>query len=249
MGCMGFATKKPPVPPPPSNFTFLLHAADSGSAEGVLLEVPASQETFDDQGLSYIYKSAMLPDGRVVFPCYDGDGPVVVKCYEAGSLTIESWSTSIAGSAYGYYSDITILNNGNIVVAFPDYDTELMSFAILDSDGGIVQGFTNGQGTSDTMDYDYEAWVIPLEDGGFCLAWRDGWYYLALWNANGTIRQARTVTENADEPSGPGQMPFGDGTDYGSGMIGQWDGANDYSFWYNQNDYIQLCYLHGQISC
>jgi len=220
----------------PSELTFLLHAADSDSAEGVLLEVPASQETFGDQGLSYIYKSAMQSDGRVVFPCYDVDGPVTVKCYEAGSLTTESWSTSITGSAYAYYSDITILNNGNIVVAWADYSTELMSFAILSPAGSILQGMTDGS-SGNTMDYDEDGWVIPLEDGGFCLAWRDGFYYLSLWEANGTIRQARTVTENINsEPSAPGQMPFGDGTDYGSGMIGQWDGANDYSFWYNQND-------------
>ena len=222
---------------PAPNFTFLLHAADGASAEGIILG-ETSQVDFSGQGLSYIYRSCMQSDGRVVFPCYDGDGRVFVKCYEAGSLTVESWGTYITDSAYAYYSDIAILTNGNIVVAWGDYSTERAEFAILSPSGSIVQGMTNGIGTSDYNDDDYEVFIIPLEDGGFCLAWQDYYStttYASLWNANGTVRQARTVTENVEPQNFPVQMPSGGGS-YFASQIPFFDSYNDYSWWYNVTD-------------
>jgi len=244
------------IPAAATSFTFLLHAADDSSAEGVLLEVEGSQETFGDQGLSYIYRSAMQSDGRVVFPCYDGDTRILVKCYQAGSLTVESWATYIAGSAHAQFSDIAILNNGNIVVSWTDNNDDEVFFAILSPEGSIIQGTTDGTNEGEYSDYTHHVFVLPLEDGGFCLVWTDYYdetlMYASLWEADGTLRQATTFIYGGEYDTGPKsapiQMPSG-GVGVGSGLIITWEAINHYSGGSNTTDlseeYSDIDYGYG----
>ena len=229
----------------PSELTFLLHASGSGDAEGVLLEVPDSQETFDDQGLSYIYRSTMLSDGRVVLPCYDGNGPVIVKCYEAGSLTTESWSTSITGSSLYYFVDVSILNDGNLVFAWVDYDDDVPYFAILSPAGAIVVGMTDARGGGGSLyegDADYNVIVVPLEDGGFLLTWKFYSYNetaASLWEANGTNREPASDFFGGDDEAvnaETAQMLTDASPTYYSGLFPIFDALNGYGFWYNVTD-------------
>jgi len=223
--------------------TFLMHVSASDEVHGVLLDessvvVPASQRDFGDNGMSYVWRSAMLSDGRVVISGYDGNGPVVVKCYEAGQLITESWSTTIVGSALAYHSDVARLSNGNIVVTWIDNDDDVDYFSILDPDGGVVKAMTVGGNAGDAS-YDQESFVEPLDDGGFLLYWRaySGSYtWASLWEADGTVRQAATrIDENQEWNNVTTQMPTAGGSYYG-GMVVFWDAYNGSAFWYNTTD-------------
>lgn len=224
--------------------TFLLHASDYDDPQGVLLEIPASQTDFTAQGLEYIYRSTMQSDGRVVIPCYDGDGPVIVKCYEAGSLTSESWSTSITGSSLYYFVDVAILNNGNLVFSWVDYDDDVPYFAILSPEGAILTSMTDARAGTQVLDADadYNVYAIPLEDGGFLLTWK---YYsydeicASVWEANGTNRQsASDFFTGADEAvnAETAQMPTDGSPTYFSGLFPVFDTINGYGYWYNVTD-------------
>jgi len=228
----------------PSNLTFLIHASDYDDPEGVLLEVPGSQETFADQGLSYIYRSTMQADGRVVLPCYDGNGPVIAKCYEAGSLTTESWSTSIVGSSLYYFVDVAILNNGNLVFSWVDYDDDVPYFAILSPEGAILTSMTDARAGTQLLDADsgYNVYVIPLEDGGFLLTWK---YYsyteicASLWEANGTNRESAQDFYTGDYEAvnaETAQMLTDASPSYLSGQFPVFDTVYGYGWWYNVTD-------------
>ncbi len=236
-----------------TNSTFLLNVSDSSRAFGVFLEVPGSQvELYAEHGISYLYRSAMLSDGRVVIPCYDGGGPVIVKCFAAGDLTTIDWSYSISGSSYAYTSDISILSNGNILVAWVDYSSNNPSFAILDSSGASVKVMTDaspgGPGFGWVAEEENHAWITILNDGGFALTWRANSstvVFSSLWEVDGTLRQGVTRTDgNYDNQ--PIQMPSG-GVGVASGLLGT-IGYDDpsYSNWASitnlseQFDYVDI---------
>jgi len=229
----------------PSSYTFLTHASDYDDPQGVILEVPGSQTDFTAQGLEYIYRGTVQSDGRVVIPCYDGNGPVVIKCYEAGSLTSESWSTSITGSSLYYFVDVAILNNGNLVFAWADYGDDNPNFAILSPEGTILQGMTDARGGSSSTyraDADYNVIITTLEDGGFLLTWKFYSYTetaASLWNANGTNREPAADFFGGDDEAvnaEPAQMLTDASPSYLSGQFPIFDTENGYGFWYNVTD-------------
>jgi hypothetical protein len=181
------------------------------------------QSPFSDEGLSYVYRSAMLPDGRVVVSGYDGNGPVLVLCYEKRSTTVVDWSHTIVGSLFSSYSDVCVLTNGNIVVMYIDYDVpERAHFVILDSDGGLVQGPTNcDPDLNYDANYDVPNHVLAMVDGGFYCYWIEDSTYPAgsVWNGDGTQRVPYSYYWSDIEPSAPVQMPTGGGGTYAGWFV------------------------------
>jgi len=211
-------------------FTFLLHdAADSDSAQGVILETVGSQS---DLGATfgYVFRSAMLSDQRVVVVGYDTDNSAnEVRCFEAGTTTLD-WSYEITGYELYIYGDICVLNNGNIVVVWGDYNDEYIYFVILNSSGGLVQGVTHAD-TSENEAYEDEGFsVTALEDGGFFIRWlkNGGSAYGSLWNSDGTNRQVSTWLEGTDDVSAAIQ--------FASGSIVVFDIDNEYCTFYSPTD-------------
>jgi len=238
MARISFMMEKTPIPPTPpvTSFTFLLHNPDDSSGQGVVLGNPASQS--DLAPLTYKHYSAMLSDGRVVVPGYDGDGPVVVNCYLAGTTTLD-WTYTIVGSAFGYYADVGVLNNGNIVVTWGDYDVDKPYFVILSPSGGLVQGITDADTTGSWgAESDYPVTVTPLIDGGFFILWtRVSFNHQSAssWNADGTNKWPYQRLEGGDEDTKPLQLPTG-GTGSYPGFILVADHDEDYTHLYNPDD-------------
>jgi len=207
-------------------FTFLVHNSGSSDMQAVVLETPGSQSYL---GLSYSDRASMLSDQRVVICGYDGSYNEV-RCYLAGTTTLD-WSYTITGYQLGYGADICVLNNGNIVAYWIEYNSDTPYFIILDSSGGLVQGVTNADTSTGGADYDDGFSIIALVDGGFCCNWRgDGssWSYASLWNANGTVRQTKIHVEGNNELS-----PL---IQFASGNIVTFDSGNGYAFYYSPTD-------------
>ena len=240
------------VPPVPDHMTFLIHSSGVSNGYGVILEVAESERAFADNGLWNTYRGTMQSDGRVVLP---GDtslsstpGPVVVKCYEAGQLITESWSTSIGGSL-GWkprsYPDIAILNSGNIVVSWTQSSTAVPYFAILSPEGAVLQGMTNARAHTTSWyiaDPAIPVFITPLEDGGFLLTWKFYSYAetaASVWNANGSNRVVGSDFFGGSDESyyaEPGQMPTDASPSYYSGQFMVADAYNGYGYWYNVTD-------------
>jgi len=218
-------------------FTFLLH--EGSPPTGVVLENPASEKTWIDD--YYFYRSAMLPDGRIV-TCggddiiTDDNDELAIRSYEAGTTTI-SWETSASGSYMYEYSDICVLNNGNIVALWwDDNGTDHPAFTILSPEGEVIVPPTNADTEATwAADEDYPMFVTPLDDGGFCVTWCCyGDIGITTWEANGTNREGTTWQTDPDGSySMPIQMP-GTGT-YGGYMFITED-VNGYGFLYNPYD-------------
>jgi hypothetical protein len=241
MGVIAFAVKKPPTPPGPSTFTFLMHNSGSTSNQGVVLETALSQSNLGAD-FGYAYRSAMLSDQRVVVMGYDGNNAEnEVRCFEAGTTTLD-WSYGITGYELYEFSDISVLNNGNIVAAWTDYSTEAPYFIILNPSGGLVQGVTDGNTDNDGSNNSYPNIITPLADGGFCHTWRFGSTstYISIWEANGSNRVAATAVEASDTYlSPPIQMPTGGGGG-GAGGIITFDVDNGYVSFYNPSTGVDI---------
>jgi hypothetical protein len=204
---------------------FLFHASGDDDSQAITLDgqlAPGVQSDFATDGLSYCYRSAMLDNGKVVVAGYDGNGPVMVNCYAEGSTTDISWSYTIIGSAYGYSSECCILNNGNIVVFWPDYNSDRPSFVILDPNGGLIQDITDADpSVSYDVNSDEPVHVLALADGGFYCYWMEDDTYPAgsVWNENGIQRVDHDYYEDDIEPSAPIQMPTGGGGIYAGWFV------------------------------
>ena len=219
-----------PGPPGARSYTFLFHNPDN-DVEGVILEtddyvttvVSGTQRDLDP--LTYVHSAAILSDGRAVVPAYhDASGyEVVVVCYEAGTTTLD-WEYIIPSSALAYMADIAILNDGNLLVAWSDYDLYEPYFAIVSSSGTLVKGMTitdtvvSGSGS----DYDYHVNAVPLADGGFFTSWADdssGLMWASTWEADGTNREPTTTISGLGEGSNPIQMPASGTGDYSGWVV------------------------------
>ena len=155
----------------------------------------------------------MLPDGRVVVPVYDGE--LTVFCYEAGSTTALDWTYN-TGYEQGWYSDVCVLTNGNIVVMWPDYNDDRPYFIILNSDGGVVQYETDcDPGANYDVQWDEPVHVLALADGGFYCYWIEDSTYPAgsVWDSDGSPRSVSGDQyhwyDSTIEPAAPIQMPTG----------------------------------------
>ncbi len=236
MASITFAVKKQA-----SNYTFLMYNEGGGSAQaGVVLETPASQSDLSPDFI-YAYRSAMLQDKRVVVIGMEEDNYyITVKCFLAGTTTLD-WSYETPNIAYEY-ADICVLNNGNIVAFWVDYDDETPYFVILDSSGGLVQGVTNADTTTGAGREDDSFSINALEDGGFCCKWRYGsgsGQRGSIWNSNGTVRQTMVSVEGSNELSPAYQMPSG-GVGSISGGIIMFDASNGYCFVYDPTDLSEI---------
>ena len=236
MASITFAVKKQA-----SNYTFLMYNEGGGSAQaGVVLETPASQSDLSPDFI-YAYRSAMLQDKRVAVIGMEEDNYyITIKCFLAGTTTLD-WSYETPNIAYEY-ADICVLNNGNIVAFWVDYDDETPYFVILNSSGGLVQGVTNADTTTGAGREDDSFSVNALEDGGFCCKWRYGTgsgQRASIWNSNGTVRQTMVSVEGSNEYSPSYQMPSG-GVGSISGGIIMFDASSGYCFVYDPTDLSEL---------
>ncbi|RKZ10849.1 hypothetical protein DRQ25_01705 [Candidatus Fermentibacteria bacterium] len=214
-----------------SSYTFLLYDDGDATNFGVVLEAGGSQSDLG-ANFSYAYRSAILPDKRVVVVGRNtSTEEVVVKCFLAGTTT-EDWSYTVANHLLYTYADVCVLTNGNIVVLWGDYDDEYIYFVILDSDGGLVQGVTNADTDANTAYEDEGFDVTALADGGFFCHWMDddeSTIYGSIWNSNGTNRQATTWLDGSD-------YDFSSAIQFASGSIVIFEMDNKYAHFYSPTD-------------
>jgi hypothetical protein len=141
---------------------------------------------------THAWKSAMLQDGRVVIAGYD-QTQIAIKCFDPVSTT-QDWFTPLTGEIWhssGEISEIIVLTNNNIVVAWADQAGRGW-LVILDSDGNVIVSKREFDGGVNASAASYS--MVALPDGGFAMKYEQypggpgDWDFISIRNADGSSR-------------------------------------------------------------
>ncbi|WP_162929919.1 hypothetical protein [Vibrio sp. Evd11] len=165
------------------------------------------------QGLAYNYNIAETPSGDIAIVYEDRGGSpdkLVLEVHTTagaqvlGPITVDA---SFAGSRTG----LTVLDNGNFVVAFRDGNTNPHTLAIYNSEGTLISSslFGSGGNSGDNVQ------LTNTVDGGVAAAYENaGDIYLQTWDSSGAVTLAAVQVTTSGTTSQPEIIALASGRYY-----------------------------------